>query len=35
MKMVKIYRVLTDNGKEIEDAINELVADGWEVERSL
>lgn len=32
--MVKTYRVITDkNGKEIEDAINELVADGWEVER--
>jgi len=33
-KMVKTYKVITaKKEKEIEDKINELVADGWEVEK--
>jgi len=32
--MVKTYRVITaKKEKEIEDAVNELVADGWEVKK--
>jgi len=32
--MVKTYKVITaKNEKEIEDMINELVADGWEVDK--
>jgi hypothetical protein len=32
--MVKTYKVITaKKEKEIEDTINELVADGWEVEK--
>ncbi len=32
--MAKTYKVIADEkGKEIENTINELVADGWEVDK--